>query len=219
MNESDTSPWRPVEATAWPEKLDAHVVSPGEHPRVHGYALSEDLARHYDFGEYLVTALVGTPPGRSWGRAVNMALIVLGGEGVQSAAVHVATLARRCGADERSTLQTGMLGLLEEVCAELSPAPTSESTPSASALDFYRSLPDEVQRIVGEPTSSLKIFALRVLAEAGLCSPMQQRIALSVARLPTLAAEAMAVPRGDVRGYPTRLPEFDYHRPREDSDD
>ena len=214
MSEPDAPPARPVEANSWPQKLDAHIVSPTEEPRVHGYSVRDDLARHYDFGEFLLTALVGIPPTPSWGQAVNMALIVLGGAGVDSAGVHVATLARRCGADDRSTLQTGLLGLLEEVSAEL--AHPSASAVTASALEFYRSLPDDVQTTLGEPTSPLRPYALRVLAEAGLSSPMQQMVALSIARLPTLAAEAMAVPSGDVRGYPMQLPKFDYQPPSGD---
>lgn len=220
MSKSDTSAQRPVEATPWPERLDAHVVSPGPRTRVHGYALCEDLARHYDFGEYLVTALVGVPPTPPWGRAVNMALTVLGGVGVDSASVHVATLARRCGADERSTLETGMLGLVEEVASEVTRPPAPASAPTESALEFYRSLPDEVQTILGEPTSSLRRYALRLLSEAGLSSPMQQMVAVSVARLPALGAETIAVRRGDVRGYPMQLPNFEYQPPppRDDHD-
>ncbi|MBV1857493.1 MAG: hypothetical protein KUG77_03710 [Nannocystaceae bacterium] len=210
MSESKESPPRPVEANSWPDKLDANVVSPGPRPRVHGYALCEDLARHYDFGEFLVTALVGAPPTPCWGRAVNMALIALGGVGVEHASVHVATLARRCGADDRSTLQAGLLSLVEEVTAEVTGPPTTQIPPTAPVLEFHRSLPDEVQVIVGVPTSTLRQHALRVLDEAGISSPMQQMVALSLAQLPTLAAEAMAVSRGDVRGYPMQLPKFDY---------
>jgi len=216
MSESKRSAPRPVEANPWPDKLDAHVVSPGPPPRVHGYALCEDLARHYDFGEFLVTALVGTPPTASWGRAVNMALVVLGGAGVDGAGVHVATLARRCGADDRSALQTGMLGLVEEVSAEVS-APPSDAAATTAALEFHRLLPDDVQGAVGVPVSTVRRHALRVLTEAGLSSPMQQMVALSIARLPTLAAEAMAVPRSDVRGYPMQLPAFDYQPPPGDT--
>lgn len=211
MSEPDTPEARPVAANSWPQTLDAHVVSPGPDPRVHGYCLRSDLARHYDFGEFVITALVGVPPTPSWGKAVNMALIVLAGAGVDSAGVHVATLARRCGADDRSTLQTGMLGLVEEVSAEVAHPPASGVT--ASALEFYRSLPQDVQTAIGEPACPLRPYALRVLAEAGLSSPMQQMLALSIARLPTLAAEAIAAPSGDVRGYPMQLPKFDYQPP------
>ncbi|MGH1345485.1 MAG: hypothetical protein ACRBN8_28230 [Nannocystales bacterium] len=218
MTEPKATSRRPVEATPWPEKLDAHVVSPGPRPRVHGYALQEDLARHYDFGEFLVTALVGTPPSPSWGRAVNMALIILGGGGVDTAAVHVATLARRCGADERSVLETGMLALLEQVSAEAA-APSASSEPTPAALEFHRSLPSEVQDTVGVPTSTVCCHADRVLSAAGLSSPMQRMVARSVARLPTLAAEAMAATRNDVRGYPMQLPNFDYQPPRSDGHD
>lgn len=219
MTESEGPPSSPVETNTWPKKLDAHVVSPGPPLRVHGYALCEDLARHYDFGEFLVTALVGTPPTPAWGEAVNMALVVLSGIGVERTATHVATLARRCGADDRSTLQTGFLGLVEEVSAEVSATAPVEPAPTSAALEFHRSLPDAVRSDLPSPESTLRRHALLVLSQAGLSTPMQQMVALSVARLPTLAAETMAVSGGDVRGYPMQLPKFEYQHAEQDEHD
>ncbi len=112
-----------------------------------------------------------------------------------------------------------MLGLVEEVFAEVTAPRPSPAGATAAAAEFHRLLPKDVQTAVGSPVSTAQHHALQVLTEAGLSSPMQQMAALSVARLPTLAAEAIAVPRGDVRGYPMELPAFDYQPPPVDEHD
>lgn len=203
MNGEDST--SPVEDQPWPAKLPAFVTTDGERPRVRGFDLVDDLARHYDFAEFLVTALTGVPPTASWGTAVNMALVALSGASVRRASVHAATVARRCGADDSSVLATGLLGLIEEAASEVACA----SVGSRDACSFRDALPQEVRASVPEgPTVESVAFA--VLEAAGLKTPLHRMAALCVARLPSLVAEASSVRAGDLQGYPMRLPNFEY---------
>lgn len=199
-----------VAANRWPSTLPAHVASPGDTPRVQGFALVDDLAAHYDFAEFLITALTGTPPSKAWGRAANVALVVLAGTSVADAAVHVATLARRCGADDSAALSAGLLTLAQQ--ASQAPPPTP---PDDSAEALFRTLPQEVRDALGHPGTDARALARRILSGAGLTSPMHLATALCIAQLPVLAAEVDAVGRGDVQGYPMQLPRYRYESPDE----
>ena len=163
-----------VEDHPWPSQLPAHVTMDGTPARVQGFDLVGDLARHYDFGEFVVTALTGNPPDASWGRAINMALIALAAASVRDASVHAATLARRCGADDASILATGMLGLVEEASWRVA-GPNVEGGRDSSA--FWNLLPEEVQSAVS-PALTVEAMALAVLESVGLDAPIQRMMAL-----------------------------------------
>ncbi len=197
----------PVEAGAWPETLPACVASPSRPRHVHGYALLDDLGRHYDFGEVAFTLLAGTAPTADWGRAVNLAFAALAGTTIADAPVHAATLARRCTAPARTALAIGMLGLAEQADHELH-QPPGDTDEDAAAL--WALLPDDLRPHLDGPPTSATGLAIRILRGAGLTSDTQLIAAISMARLPTLAAEVDAVQSGDVRGYPMRLPDFEY---------
>lgn len=217
MSKHEDAPAGPVEAGPWPSRLPAHALTPGSVPRIHGYALYEDIAVHYDFGEYILLALTGQAPSKAWGRAANLALAVLAASSVADGPVHAATLARRCGADARSVLSTGMAALAEESFSLLHDAqsPTAEDTKAAATL--FDLLDDEVRAAVGPPPSSPRTLALKLLEHAGVIDPLQRMTALCLARLPGLVAEARATASADVRTYPMQLPEFDYiHEPQTD---
>jgi len=204
MTDDSTSP---VDAHRWPTRLPAHVVAPDHPPRVHGFDLTGDLAQNYDFGEFVVTALTGTPPSNAWGVAVNMALIALGAAGVERASVHAATVARRCGADDASVLATGALGLAEEAVGEVSPR---GRPPTEEGRAFFESLPTEVRMAIEGPNRATEDLALSILEGAGLTTRLQRMAAVCLAKLPTLVAEVSAVRRGDVQSYPMKLPRFSY---------
>lgn len=202
-----------VAANTWPDTLPAHVVSVEGPPHVHGYDLYGDLATHYDFGEYVITALTGSPPTAELGRAVNMALIALGATTVADASVHAATLARRCGANPKSTLATGLLTLAEEAEGFLEPGaspPLQDSNAAEAGLSFFRDLPRAIRDELGTAGPTVQSTAQAVLRLAGLDTPLQQLTAIVLARLPALAAETQAVMRGSVRDYPMQLPRFEY---------
>lgn len=206
---ADEEPRGTVASHPWPTTLAAHVASAGPPARVHGYDLRRDLAVHYDFGEYLVLALTGRPPSAALGKAANIALIALADATVADASVHAATLARRCGADEKSTLATGLVALAEEAAHLLQTAQTSPPQGDA-VVAFFATLPGEIQHALGEPRRTIAQTALAVLRLAGLDDPLQLQAALALARAPVMVAEALAVERGDVRDYPMQLPTFVY---------
>lgn len=200
----------PVESQPWPQTLPAHVMSPGSPTRCHGYDVLGDLAQNYDFAEYLLVALTGKAPSQAWGRAANMALIVLGRVSVAHGSVHAATLSARCAAPPRTSLTIGALGLIEQSQAELD-MPSKDTSPEESdAAPLWDGLPQSVREQIGSPPSSAHALALAILRGAGLHSDAQLLTALCIARLPALAAETEAVEAGDLRGYPMRLPEFEY---------
>ena len=202
-------PRGPVEDGDWPESLPSHVATANEPRHVHGFALLTDLGRHYDFGETAFTILSGTPPSSEWGRAINLAFTALAGTSVAEAPVHAATLSRRCTAPPRTALAIGMLGLTEQADAAIN-CNGPEEEPDADARALWGELPATVRKTLGEPRGSATTLALTILRAAGLTSDVQLIAAISIARLPLLAAEVEAVPPGDLRGYPMRLPDFEY---------
>lgn len=209
MTSKRQDPRGPVESGDWPERLPAHVVSPTVPCRVHGYALLDDLGRHYDFGETVFALLTGAPPEAPWGRAVNLAFTALLATTVADAPVHAATLSRRATAPSRAVLAIGMLGLAEQVDV-LVAQPNAEGEPDADALTLWSLLPSEVCAALGAPSQTAERLALTVLRKAGLKSPLLLAAAVSMTRLPALAAEVAAVHPADLRGYPMRLPDFEY---------
>ena len=201
-----------VATHAWPAKLASHVASAGRPVRVHGYDLHGDLAVHYDFGEYIVLALTGAPPPRQFGAAANIALVALADATVANASVHCATLARRCGADAKGALATGLVALAEE--AEHVVASSEEPSQHESAAgELFAALPEEVRRALGAPSSTVRATAIAILRLVGLNDPLQLQAAVSLARMPVMVAETLAVERGDIRDYPMQLPRFDYQPP------
>ncbi len=209
MNKRNTSS---VESNPWPEKLPAHVASEGT---LHGYDVYGDLAVNYDFGEFVVIAITGRPPSRAWGRAANIALVILAHSTIADASVHAASVARRCGADAKSTLATGLIVLTEEAAALVN----DESPPEdrEAVLRTLAELPEDVQTQVGQHHTSVRTLALSILTALGIEDPMQQMSAICMARLPVLAAESHAARPKDLRSYPMQLPRFEYEPPERDA--
>ncbi|MFI5302192.1 MAG: hypothetical protein ACHREM_29225, partial [Polyangiales bacterium] len=52
----------PVESQPWPTQLDAHVVTPGARPRMHGYDVEGELARSGSLAEIGLLATTGELP-------------------------------------------------------------------------------------------------------------------------------------------------------------
>lgn len=202
-------PRGPVESGPWPHRLPGHVATPTSPRRVHGYELVADLSQHYNFGEVVATLLAGTPPTRPWGTAINLALTILSETSVAEAPVHSATLARRCTAPPRVALAIGVLGLLEQADALLGDE-TAVPEVDATVSQVWSQLPDEVRNELDECPPKLSTLALEILKAAGISNDTQLLAALVLARLPLLAAEVDAVQPGDVRGYPMRLPDYEY---------
>ena len=223
----------PIEDRQWPEGIPGHVVDPSQAPRLHGYEVDGDLMSGYGFGEVVLTTLRGDAPCRAAGRAFEVAMISLLPVAMNDAAVHAASLARRCGARTSSAVSAGVIALAEQARivasehAELlrwldaggSELPPRFSTPD----DADRHRVAALRRTVPDPrylpihplaTPTATAAAVAVLHACGLRAPEQIEAALVIARIPVLAAEVHRTEPGAFRDYPMNLPAFDYEDPR-----
>ena len=209
MTKSDSK--GPVESGSWPETLPANVIKDGSSPRARGYDMIEDIARHYDFAESVLVMLGAPPPTPDWGRAVNIALVVLGITSVAEAPVHAATVARRCGSPARVTLGIGMLGLAEQAQDWITRTKRIEDSESKqSAEPTWSLLPASVRAVLKDCPRSRQVLAFEILSAAGLRTETQLVAVFCLSRISSLASEVDAVRRGDLRDYPMRLPDFAY---------
>lgn len=257
----------PVEAFAFPTELSAHAVAPSERPRLHGYDVQGDLARHYGFGEVVLTALTGEAPPRAIGRAFEAALTFALPAPPSEAPGHASILARLCGASDAAVVSVGAIAAAEragwvvrehagwlawldaqvaEGGAErahdpprdaadtardaaaapahdpgraASPDPARDATPPAAfASDADR---EAVARLIDAAglarapwpagfSPTLDAAVLAVLHRCGLRTAPALTSALTLAALPTAAAEAFAVRPASFRDYPMDLPRFEY---------
>ncbi len=228
MNETETKDG-PVESFPWPTRIAAHVVMPGAAPRVHGYDVQEDLARHFSFSDTVYLALTGQLPTPVTSQCFAVALVFLSPCTVAEAPTHAAVLARLCVAKTAGVLQVGAIGLAEQagfLAGKLEdlrewlaaaggefPSAHVAGTPEQRAAvgRFRLALGPGAVTVAGldrDPTLLAAIFC--ALFSAGLTTLAQWTTVFMVARLPVVAAEAFAATPGDFRGYPMDLPHFEY---------
>ncbi len=184
------APWdreqrTPFDEHAWPAKLTARVVSPEPDPRIHGYAVRSDLARHYRFSDVVFLSLTGELPTEEQSSTFEQALILLAPISVAEAPSHAASLARVCDASHSAVLGTGAIALAEQ------------------ARFMVRNGRDD------ETLSP--IFAM--LAECGIERDEQLEAVWLVARIAVVAAEGLATPPASFRDYPLNLPAVRYEEP------
>lgn len=209
-----------------PERLTARVVSPGPDPAIHGYAVADDLARHFGFGEVIFLALTGEAPERAAGQAFERALIFAAPITIAEAPSHAAALARLCAAKPSSVAAVAAIGLaeqarfrLEELAPLLAwlregregPPPGAVPDPRTAALhDVLRSVDLEVD--ARDADLPLAAALVAVFHDLGLREPWQIEAAFTVARWPVAMAEAMSNAPGALGTYPIRLPPFELVR-------
>jgi hypothetical protein len=224
----------PIEDHPWPEELQGHVATVGESPRIHGYDVQGDLARHYSFAEVFLLTLIGDLPSKEQTAAFETAMTFAAPVSIAEAPAHAAALARICGARPTGVLGVGVLtlaerarSLIEQSAAVLDwlrahdnpnvPAPiaTNDEDRDAVAVQALRSaLAARGVRIeVLEHPLSLDSAILATLWFAGLVRPEQLETALVLAWLPCVVAEAHAHPVASFRDYPMLLPPFVYEDP------
>lgn len=227
-----TGPFRgPLEAGAFPDRLRARVVTPGERPRVHGYDVEGDLAHHYDFVTLFILYLTGSLPSPAASSAARVALMCVSPTSVAHASVHAAVLARLCGGTARSIFGASAVGLAEQAHFELSTyGDLFEwlAHPSRAFPEAHRVASDQeqeaVQRlldllpqgyhlpIMTERPSRLALV-LAILRDAGFRRSEQFEAAFAFARLPSALAEAFAERSTNFAHYPINLPQIAYHEP------
>lgn len=219
----------PIEEHEWPEKLKAHVVTPGPRPRIHGYDVEGDLARHYSFAETILLALTGELPDEKTGRAFEIALQFLAPISIAEAPSHAATIARLCGSVASGVHGVGAFALAEQArffveehndflvwlsnpSSEFPGQYKAREGEAGSARgrlsDLLRRINHRVPSLEKRPTREAGLIAL--LFSCGLTENWQLEMAFIVARLATLSAEAHATHAGAIKDYPMDYPHFSY---------
>ncbi|HHH29573.1 MAG TPA: hypothetical protein ENK57_14675 [Polyangiaceae bacterium] len=215
----------PIDEMHVPARLDARVVAPGDAPRLHGYDVQSDLARHYGFAEVALLALTSAAPSREQGLAFNVALGFLCPITVGEAPSHAASLAQLCSAKVSGVSAVAAIGLAEQarftlaglselrswlIGGRVGDAPAVESEPSPAVTRFHDCL-RATGFTVHDADSCLPLDAAIVAAlhDLGLEQSWQIEAAWSMARLPVVLAEAMSREPAELRGYPIRTPEFE----------
>lgn len=219
----------PIDVELWPSALAARVVEPGPGPRIHGYGVEDDLARHYSFAEITLTALTGATPEHGRGRAFEIALAFLAPVPVSEAPGHAAGLARLIGADSSGIISGAAMGLAErarylvsehaELLAWLDagtgpvPGSTQSDDPNddgavARLRDALAETGENFAILATRPTLTAALIG--VLHGVGLTDPARIEAALAFAALPVTVAEAFAVKPFAFFTYPMDLPAFRY---------
>lgn len=185
-------PWDPTAPTPfsqnpWPSKLTARVVSPGADPRIHGYAVQDDLARHYRFSDVIYLSLTGELPTDAQSRMFEQVLIRLSPISVGEAPSHAASLARVCDGSNSAVIGTGAMALAEQARFVVSEHRAARLADPALCAIFED------------------------LRACGIDRDDQLEAIWVVARLAVVAAEGLATPPASFRDYPLDLPEIRYH--------
>jgi hypothetical protein len=212
--------------------LRARVTTPGRSPRLRGYDVEDDLARHYGSVELTLLALTGELPTPGGARAFEIALAFLAPVSVAHAATHSAVLARLCGATTSATISVSAVGLAEQarfVLDQHEAFLTWLATPATELPPEYRtSDPDEAASVArlaellvptgvelpwltSGPTREAAL--LGVLFGCGLRRRALMEAALVLARLPAVIAEAFAEKATNFANYPIDLPAYRYEDP------
>jgi hypothetical protein len=217
----------PLEAGSWPDTLQARVVTPGEAPRVHGYAIETDIACNYGYSEYLLLCLTGELPEPACVRAFDATSIFLGPVSVAHASTHAGVLSRLCGARNSGTIGVGAIGLAEQARELLAghmallgwlartdrPLPNEyrapRPDPSVERLaSILGGVPFAVPVLAEQPTREAALLAC--LWSVGLKRAQQLEAAIVLARLPATLAESFAERATNFAHYPINLPLFRY---------
>jgi len=223
----------PIESHEWPAKLTAHVVEAGGSPRIHGFDVQSDLARHYTATDVAFLALTSDlPVDAETSRALDVAMAFLAPVSVAEAPAHAASLAQICGARPAGIVSVAAVALAEQARvlydehAEIIPRLLIGSLNGSAATVAARD--DEERAAVQRLRVALGTYARRVpalgydlrldtailavLLACGVRTREQLEVVVTLARLPAACAEAFEWKKGDLRAYPMDLPRFEYAR-------
>jgi hypothetical protein len=223
------SAWNgPLDDAEWPDKLTARVVTSAPSPRLHGYDVEDDLARHYSFAETVLLALTGKLPSADEARAFDVALQFAAPAPAQEAPTHAAIIARLCVASTSQIQGAAAIALaeqarvllaehaawLEMLAGKLAEAPAAFRATSQAERDSVDRLRRALRGTVTVPALLHDIgrapALIATLLACGLKSAEVIECALVLAKLPVAMAEALATPAGSHRQYPVQLPVIAY---------
>lgn len=221
----------PFERWQCPERLTAHVVGvDGDARRIAGYAVEDDLARHCGVAEVAWLALTGELPAATARAALDAALVLLAPVHIGEAPAHAAYLGRMSGGGAAVTVSIGAIGLAElaeHEHRELAPwlawierggtGPVPEvALAGGPVTEAQRALDGRMRGWFGSggglPDVPLRrvACAYAILFRLGLRDLLAIATLATCARLPAVIAEAAHARAGDVRPYPTHLPNYQY---------
>ena len=212
----------PLDKAAWPEKLTAKVVQPGESPRLYGYDLQRDLAKHYRWSEALFLSLTGELPEEQLVPALEIALIFLSSVTVAEAPGHAAVLAGFCGTTTSAATSIVAITLAEQardfVAQFIGLSTDAAADNQEPGIRELRARLDEhqLQHLTLEARLEVPGAALSVLWQCGLSTASQLEATWVLTRLPVALAESWRQPASQFIKYPTQLPRFEYHHPRQE---
>jgi hypothetical protein len=213
----------------FPDQLTARVVTPGAQPRIHGYDVESDLARHYSPSAVAFLAVTGELPSPEVAAALDTILVFASPVSVAHAPTHAAVLAQLCGAPSTSILSVAAIGLSEQIKHTLDEhegllqwlQATSEPLPERFRAATVEEA-ENVERLRGalytcgflpsvlSQSLSLQSAIFAALHACGLTTRRSLEMLLVWARLPVVMAEAFAESVANFKNYPTNLPRFVY---------
>ena len=204
------------------ETLDARVV---DGTRIHGYDVDDDLSDHYGFADTVFLTITGELPSETEARAFSALMVLTAPTTIAHAPANAARAARSTRVGVERVASTGATVLGEQVRWELDEheeflswlgRDTPEGQCPANVFSADRAQSDRVKSRLGiyvraaleQPLTRMAaliagFFALGLNRE-------QIATAFMLARLPAIIAEGAAAKPGDLRGYPTRVPRFEF---------
>lgn len=216
---------------SFPERLRGHVVDPGAEPRIHGYAVRSDLARHASFLDLGWLSLTGNLPSPSEREALTLALTWMSPLHVGQGPVHAAVLARIAGAPAEvvpavavaalgqwvAEERTGFVPLFDWLDGTLADPPPNavNRAPTDEDRALHAELAAATERWFGTPLPHDPVLtrvaaAYAVLHRLGVSDDLRIQAFATWARLPVILAEACYARPGAVTSYPARLPNYRY---------
>ena len=225
----------PLDLAPWPDRLSAFVVDPRR--RIHGYAGAEDLALNYGFVDILRLSLCGELGTAEDARMIDAALALLAPVGVFESPGRSALLAQMGAGDPRAGIEVGWISLCERASTLLErhasfvawleqgargEAPAGPAMPELgdpicepAFIEHWRARCESLR-----PGLTQVQAALCLLQAAGLRERGARLLAISLAGIGTVVAEAGAGAKLGFKGHPGDLPSTRLRAPeRRDHDD
>ncbi len=209
-------------------QLEARVVDDsGSEPRIHGFGVRSDLAKHFAVADVMFLALTGEEPLPRQSESLRRALVLLAPIGAGSAPSHLGILAHMVARDYAASLASSAAALAERAATVV-----ADRTLLLAALREDR-LPRELPLAPEEEEAALEIAtlfadcsevakrpwfvrldatsaAIAVLFECGLTDNWQLESMLFWAWAPCVMAEMGTRARDPMDAYPINLPRFRY---------
>ena len=222
----------PIEDLTWPTLLPAKVVEPGNAPRIHGYGVEGDLAKHYGFVDTIALCVSGELPSDRSRAALEIALQFLAPAPITDAPAHAGMLTRLCGATRSAAFAAGMLTLAEEArfslesyaawlaaldandAAVRNEQRAKSDAERASVARLREAIASTGMTVPGLDLDIDKTAAFIAIFHAcGFRSPAQMELLFVLARFAAVGAEILSTVPAQLRSYPIDLPPYRFEAP------